>query len=283
MTETLERRPLLAGVCGDPIAQTRSPALFRHWFGVHGLEATYAPLLIAPDDFETVLRALVKAGFRGLNVTLPHKPVALAIADSASEAATAIGAANTLIFDADGSIRADNTDGFGFISNLRAARPDWSAASGPVVMLGAGGAARAGIHALLAAGTPEIRLTNRTRERAESLAARFGPQVTVIDWAARDEAMDGAATIVNTTSLGMTGKPPLEIRLDAAPDHAVVTDMVYNPLITDLLAAAKARGLRIVDGLGMLLHQARPGFNAWFGRDPEVTPALRAACLGKAP
>ena len=215
------------------------------------------------------------------NVTLPHKEAAISLADEVSQAAAAIGAANTLTFRRDGSIHADNSDAFGFIENLRAALPDWSAAAGPALVLGAGGAARAGIHALLEAGAPEIRLANRTLARAEALADRFGPRVTVIEWQDRSAAAAGAALIVNTTSLGMIGKPPLDVSLDDAPETAVVTDMVYNPLTTGLLAAAAARGLGVVDGLGMLLHQARPGFRSWFGMDPEVTPALRAACLGK--
>jgi shikimate dehydrogenase len=272
-------RPLLAGVCGDPIAQSRSPVLFAHWFAEYGIPGHYVPLRVAAHDFETVLRALPRAGFRGVNVTVPHKRAALALADRASEAARAIGAANTLIFRPDGAIEADNTDAFGFLANLREGAPGWEPASGPAVLLGAGGAARAAAHVLLQAGTPELRITNRTRERAEELARHFGPVVTVIDWPEREDALAGAATIVNSTSLGMIGKPPLDLRLDAAPAAALVTDMVYNPLVTPLLAAAQARGMPTVDGLGMLLHQARPGFRVWFGRDPAVTQALRAACM----
>ena len=163
--------------------------------------------------------------------------------------------------------------------HLRAGAPDWRPAAGPAVILGAGGAARAAVHVLLEAGVPALRIANRTRDRAEELAGHFGRRIEVIDWSAREAALDGAATIVNATSLGMLGKPPLDLRLDAAPKGALVTDMVYNPLVTPLLAAGRARDMPTVDGLGMLLHQARPGFRAWFGRDPEVTEALRAACL----
>ena len=272
-------RPLIAGVCGDPIGQSKSPVLFGHWFRTYGIAGSYTPLLIRAHDFRQVLQALPKAGFRGVNVTLPHKAAALAAADQVSDAAREIGAANTLTFSPEGSIHADNTDGFGFIENLRAGAPQWNPAAGPVTMLGAGGAARAGIHVLLQAGAPQIRLTNRTREKAEALADHFGAFVTVVDWADRDAAMDGAATIVNTTSLGMLNQRPLEISLDAAPQTALVTDMVYNPLKTDLLRSAEARGMPTVDGLGMLLHQARPGFHRWFGREAEVTPALRNAIL----
>lgn len=272
-------RPLLAGVCGFPIGHSKSPVLFAHWLREHGIPGHYVPLRIAPDAFETVLRALPSAGFRGVNVTVPHKQAALALADSASAAARTIGAANTLVFHQEGAIEADNTDAYGFLANLRAGAPGWLPASGPAVMLGAGGAARAAAHVLLEAGVPALRIANRTRDRAEELAAHFGARVEVVDWSAREAAIDGAATIVNATSLGMLGKPPLDLRLDAAPSAALVTDMIYNPLVTPLLAAARARGMPTVDGLGMLLHQARPGFRAWFGQDPQVTEALRAACL----
>lgn len=272
----MNERPLLAGVCGFPIAQSRSPMLFAHWFDEYGIDGYYVPLRIAAEDFASTIPGLIRAGFRGLNVTIPHKQAALAIADRASPAAKAIGAANTLIFDEDGTIEADNTDAFGFLANLREGVPNWVPEEGPAVLLGAGGAARAAAHILLEAGVPELRITNRTRGKAEELANHFGDRVAVVDWDDRSDALAKAALIVNSTSLGMIGKPALELSLDAAPREAVVTDMVYNPLTTTLLAEAKARSMRTVDGLGMLLHQARPGFRAWFGRDPEITPALRA-------
>ncbi|MEM7057411.1 MAG: shikimate dehydrogenase [Pseudomonadota bacterium] len=272
-------RPRLAGVCGAPIAQSKSPLLFKHWFQVHGIQGHYVPMLIQPEDFDYVARALPKAGYRGINVTLPHKGSALGLADESSPAAKAIGAANTLTFREDGRIHADNTDGFGFIENLKAGAPEWDPAK-PVVMLGAGGAARAGIFVLLEAGVPEIRLTNRTREKADALTDHFGARVQVYEWSDRSEILSGAGAIINSTSLGMIGKPALDISLNSAKSGTVVTDMVYNPLITPLLAQAKQKALPIVDGLGMLLHQARPGFRRWFGQDPKVTPALRDACLG---
>ncbi len=274
-----DERESLAGVMGWPVRHSRSPWLFAHWFAAHGIRGSYVRFAVRPEHFAEVYRALPKAGIRGVNVTLPHKLPALDLADEASEAARAIGAANTISFRADGLICADNTDGFGFIENLYANAPAWRPAAGPALVLGAGGAARAVLHALLAAGAPEIRLANRTRGRAEELAARFGPKVRPLDWQDRSAATAGAATVVNTTSLGMTGKPPLEIALDDAPATALVTDIVYAPLETPLLAQARARGLAIVDGLGMLLHQARPGFRSWFGTDPEVTPDLRRAVL----
>lgn len=272
--------PPLAGVIGWPIGHSRSPALHGHWLRRHGIAGAYLALPVAPERFETVLRAMPHMGFRGANVTLPHKEAALALADEASPRARRIGAANTLVFDGEtGAIHADNTDGFGFVENLRAARPDWRAGDGPALILGAGGAARGIVVGLLDAGATEIRLANRTRARAEALAADIGEAVTVIDWAEAEAAMDGAGLIANTTSLGMTGQPPLDLRLDAAMPEALATDAVYAPLITPFLARAEARGLAVVDGLGMLLHQARPGFEAWFGAAPVVDAALRDAVL----
>ncbi len=277
MTDS-ERRAALAGVMGDPVLHSRSPLIFRKWFADHGIAGDYVRLRVAAEHFEAAFRGLAVAGFRGVNVTIPHKHAALALADEASEAARAIGAANTITFSGDGGIHADNTDGYGFFENLCSGAPGWSPGAAPALVLGAGGAARAVIHALLAGGVPEVRLTNRTRARAEELADHFGAGVTVVDWAERSAAADGAGLVVNTTSLGMTGQPPLEISLDAAKG-AVVNDLVYAPLETDLLAEARRRGLTAVDGLGMLLHQARPGFRKWFGADPAVDEALRAQVL----
>ncbi|MFQ5566435.1 MAG: shikimate dehydrogenase [Paracoccaceae bacterium] len=276
---TKQARPLLAGVIGWPVAQSKSPLIFAHWFTAAGIAGAYRRLAVRPEEFAQTLRALPAAGFRGVNVTIPHKLAALEAADEASAAARAIGASNTLCFDADGRTFAENTDAYGFTENLRDGAPSWDPAAGPALVLGAGGAARAVIHALLEAGVPGIRLANRTRARARSLAAHFGPRVEAVGWSGRDRAVAGAATIVNATSLGMAGNPPLELSLAAAPAAALVTDIVYTPLETPLLAAARARGLAAVDGLGMLLHQARPGFRAWFGIDPAVTPALRRAVL----
>ena len=272
-------RPMTAGVLGHPIGQSKSPRLFRHWFGIHGIEGAYTPYLVAPEAFEQVIRGLMAAGLRGCNCTIPHKEAALALADEVSDTARAIGAANTLTFRADGTIHADNTDGFGFLENLRQGAPGWSATDGPALMLGAGGAARAAVFALLQAGCPELRLTNRTLATAQKLAAEFGDRVRVVPWENRAEATADVGLIANSTSLGMQGQPALEMSLHAAPVGAVVTDMVYAPLETDLLASARHRGMRAVDGLGMLLHQARPGFHRWFGPDPQVTDALRTACL----
>lgn len=275
-----ESPPALAGIVGFPIGHTKSPVLHGHWLKRYGISGYYVPISLAQPDFEKGLRALHALGFRGVNITIPHKVSAIALADTVTDRAALIGAANTLTFRADGSIRADNTDGYGFAQNIKQSCPDWQVAAGPALVLGAGGAARAVVSALLSEGAPEVRLANRTRARAEALKEHFGARVHPVDWNRASDAMESCATIVNTTSLGMVGQPELKVSLAAAPDSAVVVDIVYSPLETLLLAAAKARGLRHVDGLGMLLHQAVPGFEQWFGRRPEVDEDLRRAVLG---
>lgn len=275
-----EHRIPLAGVVGNPVAQSKSPRLHRHWLQRYGLEGDYVPLHVEEADLEQVIRTLPRMGFVGCNVTIPHKVAVMAIADQVSDRATLIGAANTLIFRKDGRIHADNTDGYGFLANLRAGAPDWRPDAGPAAVLGAGGAARAVIASLLEAGVPEILLTNRTRPRAEDLRAEFGTRLTVVDWVQAGNIIEEAATVVNTTSLGMTGAPELRVPLDGLHAGQVVTDLVYNPLRTRLLAEAEAAGCVTVDGLGMLLHQAVPAFERWFGIRPEVDAATRAAVLG---
>jgi shikimate dehydrogenase len=209
-------------------------------------------------------------------VTVPHKAAVAALVDLLDDTARRMGAVNLVVVEADGSLTGRNTDGFGFLENLRQAQPDWHAAAGPAVVLGAGGGARSVVVSLLDAGAPEIRLLNRTPERARRLAEDIGGPVTALDWSARHDALAGAALLVNTTGLGMIGQPPLDLALDALPTAALVCDIVYNPLLPPLLTNAVARGNRIAGGLGMLLHQARPAFAAWFGVLPEVTAALRA-------
>ncbi|MBY8976416.1 shikimate dehydrogenase [Rhodobacteraceae bacterium NNCM2] len=275
-----DNRPLTAGVMGWPITHSKSPLIFEHWFKQHQIPGRYCHLAVRDEDFAEVFRALPKAGFRGVNVTLPHKLNALALADQSTEAARAIGAANMIIFAEDGEIIANNTDGYGFMQNLLSNAPDWKPDSGPAVVLGAGGAARAVLYAMLDAGTPRIRLLNRSRDKAEALADQFGDRITVLDWGERSQALAEAATLINTTSLGMTGQRALEIALDDLPRSALVSDLIYSPIETDLLARASARGNPVVDGLGMLLHQARPAFRTWFGADPTVDETLRRVCLG---
>ncbi len=269
----------LAGVIGSPVAHSRSPLLHRHWLQSHGITGYYIPMDVGRNDLERVIRSLPLMGFVGVNITIPHKESVLAIADKITDRATLISAANTLIFLADGTIHADNTDGYGFIENLRSGAPNWQAKAGPAVVLGAGGAARAVIAALSDAGVPEIILSNRTRARAERLRDDFGQRVRVVDWVQAGTVMQDGALIVNTTTLGMTGQPELRIPLDGLQEGTVVTDLVYTPLKTRLLSAAEQAGCVTVDGLGMLLHQAVPGFERWFGQRPEVDEAARAAAL----
>jgi shikimate dehydrogenase len=269
----------LAGVMGWPVSHSLSPRLHGCWLERHGIDGAYLPLPVAPEHFAQALRVLSQLGFAGVNVTIPHKESALDAIDEASALASRIGAVNTVIRRDDGSLYGENTDGYGFLENLRAAAPAWRADAGPAVVLGAGGAARAVVVALLDAGAPAVRLVNRTLERAEALAEAVEGPVSVVSWVGREDALAGAALLVNTTALGMDGKAPLVLALDSLPAHAVVNDLVYAPLETPLLAAARQAGHIGVDGLGMLLHQARPGFAAWFGVEPEVDDALRAFVL----
>ncbi|WP_299950091.1 shikimate dehydrogenase [uncultured Ruegeria sp.] len=274
-----DHRVPLAGVIGHPIAHSRSPKLHGHWLKTYGLVGHYIPMDVTPADLETVLRTLPKAGFVGANITVPHKEAALRLADHVSDRASVIGAANTLVFREDGSIHADNTDGYGFMANLHDGAPDWNPQDGPAVVFGAGGAARAVLQALAEAGVPEILLTNRTRTRADHLKEEFGQRITVVDWVQAGNVIENAELVVNTTSLGMQGQPELRVPLDGLQPGAVVTDLVYTPLKTHLLQQAEEAGCTTVDGLGMLLHQAVPGFERWFGLRPEVDADARAAAL----
>ena len=276
---TLTGKALKAGVMGWPIAHSRSPALHGWWLAQYSIDGAYVPMAVRPHDLATALRALPVLGFAGCNLTTPHKEPALAIVDRLDPTARRIGAVNTIVVDSAGALEGRNTDGYGFIASLRAAQPGWSARRGPAVLIGAGGAARAIVVALLDDGAPEIRLINRTLARAEALAGEFGPLVQPVAWAERAAALGEAKLLVNTTSQGMDGEASLDLKLDFLPFDALVNDIVYAPLETPLLAAARQRGNPTVDGLGMLLHQARPGFAAWFGVEPEVTAELRAAVL----
>lgn len=269
----------LAAVLGHPIAHSRSPALHGYWLKRYGIPGHYIPIDIAPVDLRDLIRTLPRLGFVGANVTIPHKEAILQIADVVTDRAALIGAANTLIFRKDGKIHADNTDGSGFIANLRQHAPLWAPATGPAVVLGAGGAARAVIAALIEVGVPEIHLANRTRARADALRADFGAKVHVHEWVQAAGLMEDAVTVINTTSLGMTGKPDFRVSLDRLNPQALVNDLVYTPLRTQFLIEAEARGCQTVDGLGMLLHQAAPGFERWFGVRPEVDEASRRAAL----
>ncbi len=269
----------LAGVIGSPISHSKSPQLHTHWLKTYGIAGHYIPMDVAPDDLADVLRALPKMGFVGVNITIPHKEKVMDLADLVTDRAILIGAANTLIFRKDGKVHADNTDGYGFLENLRSNAPGWQPRAGPAAVLGAGGAARAVIASLLDAGVPEIMLSNRTRVRADNLQSNFGNRITVYDWVQAGNMIDAASLVVNTTSLGMIGKPELRVPLDGLRPGVVVTDLVYAPLKTRLLETASGMGCVTVDGLGMLLHQAVPAFERWFGTRPEVDRATRAAAL----
>jgi shikimate dehydrogenase len=273
-----------ACVIGWPVEHSRSPLIHLYWLKRYCIDGAYAKEAVRPEDLAEFLGSLGAQGYAGANVTLPHKEAALRLAAVVDEAARTIGAANTLWLDQAGRLCASNTDSYGFITNLNEQAPGWNEGRRPVMVLGAGGAARAILHGLLNEGASRILLANRTRGRAEALAQAFGPAVTVIDWEDRERALSGCGLLVNATSLGMTGKEPLDIDLAALPSEAVVADIVYSPLETRLLASARARGNRAVDGLGMLLHQAVPGFERWFGIRPEVTAELTAyvaATLGE--
>lgn len=271
----------LAGVIGDPISHSLSPRLHGHWLQRYGLRGHYIPLHVNHANVSTVLRTLPQMGFVGVNVTLPHKELVLSIADSVTDRAALIGAANTLTFTANGQIQADNTDGMGFLSNIRQSLPGWSASAGPALVLGSGGAAKAIVSALVSDGAPVVHVANRTRARADGLKEQFGARVSPSDWTHIPDLIGDAALIVNTTSLGMTGQNPLMVDLSRLSPPTVVTDIVYSPLQTNLLKVAAERGCETVDGLGMLLHQAVPGFERWFNYTPMVDDDLRRAVLGE--
>ena len=269
----------LAGVIGCPISHSKSPQIHQHWLKANGIRGYYIPMDVTPENLRSVLSTLPKAGFVGVNITIPHKEAVLEIADRVTDRATLIGAANTLIFRKDGKIHADNTDGYGFLENLRSGAPDWKPARGPAAVLGAGGAARAVIASLIDAGVPEILLSNRTRVRAEKLQSDFGNRVHVVDWVQAGNMLEDAKLVVNTSSLGMIGKPEMRVPLDGLRKGTIVTDLVYAPLRTKFLDTAESLGCTTVDGLGMLLYQAVPAFERWFGMRPTVDGATRAAAL----
>ncbi len=274
----LTGRARLAGVVGWPVAHSRSPLLHNHWLARHGIDGAYVPLAVPPDRLETALRGLQAAGFAGVNVTVPHKQAAASLCDVLDASARDTGSANTLVFAPDGRIAGSSTDGHSFLASLRAAGID--PAAGPALLLGAGGAARAIAAALLACGVP-VAVANRTEARAEALAQAC-PGVTPVPWSGWCDRLGAVALLVNTTSLGMTGQAPLPADLSRAPAGLVVADIVYAPRETGLLAQARARGLRTVEGIGMLAHQAVPGFAAWFGIEPVVDDAV-LALLSDAP
>ena len=265
----------LAGVMGWPVAHSRSPLIHNYWLQKYGLSGSYVQLAVQPEQLTTALSGLAALGFKGCNVTIPHKVEVLKQVDDVDANARRVGAVNTVVVQPDGSLKGMNTDGFGYIQSLLDAHAGWRADAGPAVVLGAGGAARAVVLALCDHGAKEIRLINRTPDKAVALATEFGRPVKAVAWDQRHAALQNAALLVNTTSQGMYGNAPLDIDLSALPLNALVSDIIYVPLETPLLIAARARGNPTVGGLGMLLNQARPAFEAWFGVLPDVTPELR--------
>ena len=266
----------LAGVIGWPVAHSRSPLIHNYWLQKHGLAGSYVQLAVQPDQLPVALSGLAALGFKGCNITIPHKVDALQLVHMLDANAARVGAVNTVVVQPDGQLKGMNTDGFGYIQSLLDAKPDWRADAGPITVLGAGGAARAVVLALKEQGAKEIRLLNRSPDKAKALAAEFGAPISALPWEQRHDALADCALLVNTTSMGMHGGPELDLSLSKLPVRALVSDIIYVPLQTALLAAAQARGNLTVNGLGMLLNQARPAFEAWFGVLPDITPELRA-------
>ncbi len=276
---TISGAAKLAGVIGWPIAHSLSPRLHGYWLKHYEIDGAYLPLPVAPNHLEHALYALPRLGFRGVNLTVPHKEAALGYMDAVDDVAHRIGAVNTVIVTPDGTLAGTNTDAEGFLQNITTNADAWSPSQGPAVVLGAGGSARAVVTSLIDAGCPLVIVANRTVAKAEILADHIGGSIRIAPWADRNTALQEAELLVNTTTLGLDGQPPLDIDLQSLPANAVVTDLIYAPLETQLLKSAKARGNPVVDGLGMLLHQAVPGFEVWFGTRPEVTNELRSYVL----
>jgi shikimate dehydrogenase len=267
----------IAGVMGWPVAHSRSPVIHNHWLAHYGIAGRYVLFAVPPEKLESAVRGLAPLGLRGCNVTTPHKQAIFPLLDRVDDLARRIGAVNTVVVDKDGALTGFNNDGNGFIQSLRDADAKWRPDSGPILVLGAGGASRAVVASLAAQGAREIRIANRTPEKANEIAAAVGSSVKVVPWEKREDALDGVALLANATSLGSPGKPSLEMPLDRLPKKALVGDLIYVPPETPLLEAARKRGNVTANGLGLLLNQARPAFNAWFGVMPEITPALRQA------
>jgi shikimate dehydrogenase len=269
----------LAGVMGWPIAQSRSPILHNYWIEKYNLTGRYVPLAVRPERLTDAIRGLPALGFRGCNLTMPHKQLAMTMVDSLTDTAKRIGAINCIVVGDDGRMSGTNNDGNGYVLSVQEVAPQWKPSDGPIAILGAGGAARAIIVALAERGVLEIRLINRTFEKAERLAKEFSPTVKPIVWDKRSDVIGDVALLINATDQGMIGKPALDISLDKLSKQTLVSDLIYVPPETSFLAAAKARGNVTINGLGMLLHQARPAFQAWFGVLPEITSDLRAKIM----
>jgi shikimate dehydrogenase len=270
----MENTFVMAGVLGWPVAHSRSPAIHNHWIEQYKLKGAYGLFPVTPQNLEAAIRGLAALGFAGCNITIPHKVEAMKLMDWVDPLARRMGAINTIVVQPNGSLHGFNNDGYGYIQSLRDAQPNWRADDGPIVVLGAGGAARAIVVSLMDEGATQIRILNRTRAKADALASEFGSIIQALDWSERHEALTGAALLVNTTSQGMHHEAALDLDLSCLPTNTLVSDAIYIPLETPLLAAARARGNTTVNGLGMLLNQARPAFRAWFGVMPEITDEL---------
>lgn len=275
----MEKKLLLAGVIGDPISHSKSPTLHRLWLNQNNINGHYIPLKVSKIDLELVLKTLPKMGFSGVNVTVPHKESVLKIANEITQSASQIGSANTLTFLPCGGFKADNTDGYGFLKNLEENEPTWDSSNAKVLIIGAGGASRAVISALLNSGVSKIVITNRTYERANELKEYFDRKIDVIKWNEKEQFLGEINTLVNTTTLGMLGYTNLNLSLSSINKGTIVLDLVYNPIKTTLLQNAEKQGCKIIDGLGMLLHQATPGFKEWFGVEPKITNEIRKRIL----
>jgi len=273
---TASDRFLMAGVMGWPVMHSRSPVLHNYLFKQYRLAGTYVPLAIRPEGLQAALRALHPLGFSGCNLTIPHKQQAMSIVDEVDTVAKSIGAISCVLARPDGSLAGSNNDCYGFIQNLKQEQPGWRAGAGPIAVIGAGGGSRAVCYGLAQEGAKEIRLVNRTLAHAQGIAGEFGGPISAYPWERRHELLDGVALVVNTTSQGMVGNPPLDIQLDKLPANALAADIIYIPLESPFLAAARQRGNKTVNGLGMLMHQVRPAWKAWFGIDPEMKAELRA-------
>lgn len=269
---------ILTALIGYPVAHSKSPVIHNYWIKHYGLQGRYGAIEVPPDDLEKTVNRLVSENYAGFNLTLPHKQAIMDLCNTLDRSAEQIGAVNMVKISSDGVLHGFNTDAFGFVENIREHIPDYDFSSGPALILGAGGTAYAIVHGLKEAGVEQIYITNRTKEKATRLADRFAAKV--IDWGSRNAAAKNAALLVNATSLGMTGQPPLDYNLEYLPADAVVCDIVYAPLKPDLLRDAEKRGNRTIPGIGMLLHQARPAFQTWYGTMPDVTDELRAMVDG---
>ena len=277
----MQRKNIIAGVLGNPIAHSKSPILHRFWLKQNKIKGFYIPLKVSDNDLEMTLRNLPKIGFSGVNVTVPHKESVMSLAKIKTERASLIGSANTLTFLPEGGFKADNTDGYGFIKNLEEQAQVWDPKEAKVLILGAGGACRAVIGALLESGVEKLHVTNRTQKRAKDLKVFFNNQIELIEWSEKEELLKNVNTVINATTLGMVGSDELQFSLSKANENTTIVDLVYNPINTPLLVEAHKKGCHVVNGIGMLLHQATPGFKEWYGVKPTITKELLNRVISK--